>query len=80
MAKMQAYVNWVIQKMEFAPDCYDVRPANTAKRIAVIALDDHKRWAVHFIHHDELDFQWDNLDVCIGYVRGVERTIGATFA
>jgi hypothetical protein len=36
-------------------------------------LVDGKRWRVHFMHQAELDFGWDNLEICIGYVRGIER-------
>jgi len=41
-------------------------------RIGVIQTDG-KRWTVHFVHRDELDFEWSSLDVCVGYVRGIER-------
>ena len=54
-------------------DTYEVRDAEN--RVAVIIKDGDRNdvWEVHFIHRDEYDFEDMSLDVCVGYVRGIER-------
>jgi hypothetical protein len=61
-------VNWIIKP---ARGGFQVIEENSI--IATITTDG-KRWRVHFVRTEQaLDFEWDNLDICVGYVRGIER-------
>jgi hypothetical protein len=61
-------INWVVCKVtEFA---YEVR----VPRLVVATITTYRGgWEVRFVNRPELDFEWDSFDVCLGYVRGIER-------
>jgi hypothetical protein len=62
-------VNWTIIS---ADGGLQVRDCNQV--VATIITEDGQRWRVHFVRTElALDFEWDNLNVCVGYVRGIER-------
>lgn len=63
-------MNWLI--LELGAHSFEICDGDN--RVGIIQRPgDDLTWTVHFVHNDELDFEWDNYDVCVGYVRGIER-------